>query len=97
MEILIEVLPIMLYVVAIILVIVLIVLGIKLIHTIDRANEILDDIERKSKSLNGLFQVIDGVTDTLSVLSDTVVVGVTNLIGKVFPKRRKKKEKIEDA
>lgn len=96
MESLIEVLPIILYVVAIILVIVFIILGIKLINTIDKANVILDDVEKKAKSLNGLFEVIDGVTDTLSVLSDTVVASVTSVIGKIFPRKRKKKERIED-
>ena len=95
MESLMEVLPVMLYSLAIVLVIVFIVLGIKLIHTIDKTNEILADVEKKTKSLNGLFNVIDGVTDTLSVLSDTVVTTVTSFIGKLVPKKRKK-ERNED-
>ena len=95
MEFLMEFLPIILYSSTIILVIVFIVLGIKLIHTIDRANEVLDDVDKKVKSLNGLFNVIDGVTDTLSVLSDTVVSTVTGFIGKIVPKKRKK-ERLED-
>lgn len=90
MESLMEVLPVMLYSLSIILVIVFIVLGIKLIHTIDQANNILEDVEKKTKSLNGLFNVIDGVTDTLSVLSDTVVTSITNIIGKLIPKKKKK-------
>lgn len=93
MESLMEVLPVMLYSLAIVLVIVFIILGIKLICTIDKANNILDDVEKKAKSLNGLFNVIDGVTDTLSVLSDTVVASITNLIGKFIPKKRKKERK----
>lgn len=90
MDNLIATLPIILYILAIILVIVFIVLGIKLIHTIDKANEILDDVEKKTKSLNGIFNVIDGVTDTLSVFSDTVVMGITNFVGKLIPKKKKK-------
>ena len=90
MENLMEVLPVMLYSLSIILVIVFIVLGIKLIGMIDKANDILEDVEKKSKSLNGLFNVIDGVTDTLSVLSDTVVSSITSIIGKLIPKRKKK-------
>ena len=89
MENLMEVLPVMLYSLSIILVIVFIVLGIKLIGMIDKANDILEDVEKKSKSLNGLFNVIDGVTDTLSVLSDTVVSSITSIIGKLIPKRKK--------
>lgn len=93
MENLMEVLPVMLYSLSIILVIVFIVLGIKLIGMIDKANDILEDVEKKSKSLNGLFNVIDGVTDTLSVLSDTVVSSITSIIGKLIPKRKKKERK----
>lgn len=96
MEALIEVLPILLYSLAIVLVIVFIILGIKLIATIDKANAILDDVERKSKSLNGLFNVIDGVTDTLSILSDTVVASITSVLGKIIPKRKKKERNKED-
>ncbi len=96
MEALMEVLPILLYSLAIVLVIVFIILGIKLIATIDKANAILDDVERKSKSLNGLFNVIDGVTDTLSILSDTVVASITSVLGKIIPKRKKKERNKED-
>lgn len=92
----IESLPTILYILAIILVIVFIVLGIKLIKTINKTNEILEDVEKKTKSLDGMFHVIDGVTDTLSVFSDTLVSGITNIIGKLLPKRKKKKEKNED-
>lgn len=90
MESLMEVLPIILYSLGIVLIIVLIVLGIKLIHTIDKANLILEDVEKKSKSLNGVFNVIDGVTDTLSVLSDTLVTSITRVIGRIIPRKRKK-------
>lgn len=93
MEGLMEILPVMLYSLSIILVIVFIVLGIKLIGMIDKANDILEDVERKTKSLNGLFNIIDGVTDTLSVLSDTVVASITNVIGKLIPKKKKKERK----
>ena len=93
MESLMEVLPIIIYSLGIVLIIVLIVLGIKLIHTIDKANLILEDVEKKSKSLNGVFNVIDGVTDTLSVLSDTLVTSITRVIGRLIPRKRKKERK----
>lgn len=96
MESLMEVLPVLLYSLAIILVTVFIILGIKLIHTVDRANAILDDALEKAKSLNGFFNVIDGVTDTLSVLSDTVVSSITGLIGRLVPKKRKKERNEND-
>lgn len=65
-------------------------------NTVDRVNRILEDVERKSKSLNGLFQVIDGVTDTLSVFTDSIVSGVTSVMGMIFPKRKKRKKEKEN-
>ena len=60
-----------------------------------RTNRILDDVERKSKSLDGLFNVIDGVTDTLSMLSDTLVTNISGVIYKIFHKDKKKRKKKE--
>lgn len=85
--------PVVVYCLAIALMILFMVLVIKLIHTVDRVNHILEDIEKKSRSLNSLFHVIDGVTDTLSVFSDAVVSAITSVVGRIFPRRKRKKEK----
>ena len=87
-----QVLPVILYCLGIVLLVVLIILSIKLIHTVDKTNKILDDIYNKTRSLNGLFDAIDKVTDTLCTLSDSVVGKVTSVIGKIFPKRKRKKD-----
>ena len=96
MESLMEFFPIALYCLAIALTILLMVFIVKLMNTVDRVNRILDDIEKKSKSLNGLFQVIDGVNDTLSVFTDTIFSGVTSVIGMIFPKRKRKNKEKEN-
>lgn len=88
-------LPILLYIFGIILLIVLIVLGIRLIQTIDRANNLLDDVERKVSSLNGFFHVIDTVTDNLAFLSDKVVDTLSGVITKVFKRKKKEEEDYE--
>ena len=85
-----EAFPIILYTLGAMLLVILIIIGIKLIHTIDKTNEILDDAYNKTKSLNGLFSVIDQVTDTLSTVSDSIVGKVTAVIGKIFYKDKKK-------
>lgn len=82
--------PLVLYVLGAILLIILIILGIKLIVTINKTNIILEDAYNKTKSLNGLFHVIDSITDTLSTVSDSLVTGITNVVGKVFRRKRKK-------
>ena len=95
MDSLMEFFPIIIYTLSIIIMVLLMVLIVKLIHTVDKANIILDDVERKTKSLNGLFHVIDGVTDTLSVFTDTAVSTIVQIFGKILTKRRKKKIKKE--
>ena len=76
----------------------MIILGIKLIETIDRANVVLDDIEKKTKSLNGVFHMIDTVTDTLSFLSDGLIEGIVSGISRVFSRKdhKKRKKEMED-
>lgn len=96
MEALMAFLTIALYVLGIALLVVLIILGIKLIYLVDRANVVVGDIEKKTQSLNKLFDVIDGVTDTLSYLSDTVVDAVVSGLSRIFPKRKKYKKKEEE-
>jgi len=92
MDFLMMVLPIILYVLGIVLVGILIIIGVKLIYTIDKTNDILDDVEKKSKSLNGVFEMVDNVTDSLSIISDTVVEGIVGLISRIFKKRKREKE-----
>lgn len=96
MEELLHYFPLVLYVLAAILLIVLIILGIKLINTINKTNIILEDAYNKTKSLNGLFNIIDSVTDTLSTVSDTLVASITNIVGKVFRRGKKKKKEIDE-
>jgi len=95
MEELLNILPIILYILGIILLVVLIILGIKLIHTVDRTNKVIDDVYEKTKSLNGLFHTIDTITDALANASDTVVGALSGLFGKIF-KKNKLKEKEDD-
>ena len=96
MEALYEFLPILIYVLLSVLLVVLIVLGVKLIDTVNKTNAVLDDIEKKSKSLDGIFATIDNVTDAVSMVSDKLVDGVAGLIGKLFSLRKKRKKEEED-
>lgn len=91
-----DVLPILLYILGSILLVVLIILGIKLIQTVDRANAILDDLEEKAKSLNGFFNVVDSFSNTIAVIGDRVIDGISGMISSFFHKRKKKKDKIEE-
>ena len=91
-----DVLPVLLSILGSILLVVLIILGIKLIQTIDKANAILDDLEEKSKSLNGLFAVVDNISNGIAIVGDRVVDGVAGMVSSFFHKRKKRKTKKEE-
>lgn len=86
------VLPLLLYILGSILLVVLIILGVKLIQVVDRTNVILDDVEQKAKSLDVLFQAVDSVSNTISLLGDKMFDGVSGLIARIFSRRKKHKE-----
>lgn len=88
-----QVLPILMYILGSILLVILIILGIKLIQTVDRANDILDDLEQKSKSLNGVFSAIETCSSAIAVVGDRIVDGLTGMISSFFHKRKKKIDK----
>ena len=85
-----EILPIILYVLGSILLVVLIILGIKLIITMNKIENVVDDINTKVKSLNGLFSMIDYTTDKLALLSDRFIDVISSLIKKIFVRKEEK-------
>lgn len=91
-----EALLILLYVLGSILLVVLIILGIKLIITMNKIEVVVDDVNGKVKSLNGLFSIIDMTTDKLSLLSDRMVDAITIVIKKIFAKKQRKEEEIDE-
>ena len=92
MEGLLEFFPLVLYILGAIALVIMIILGIKLMHTIDKANEILDDAYNKTKSLTGLFDMIDTLTDTLSNISDSIVGVVSGVFGRFFGKKKREED-----
>ena len=95
METLNVVLPIVLYLLTCVLIIMLIVLALKLMRTVDKYNELADNLSRKINTLNNFFHIIDIVTDKVSFLSDRLVDGIASLIAKVFAKKKRKDEEDE--
>ena len=95
MDFLLEALPVLIYLLSAILLVYIIILVNKLIKTVDKTNTILDDIEEKSQSLNNLFYMIDSVSDTVASINDRVVDGLTGLIGKIFFRKKGRKDDYE--
>ena len=87
---------IMLSILGSILLVSLIVLSIKLIHVVDKANKMLDDVNEKVAKFDNLFNMIDLVTDNMALISDKIVDSLSNIIKKVFVKKTDRKEEYID-
>lgn len=84
--------PIILYSLGSILLVVLIILVIKMMKTLKKIDTAIDDYNEKSKKLNGVFDLIDTATDTISSIGDRLVTSAINGITKLFTKKKKKEE-----
>ena len=80
----------LLYVLGIVLIGTLIVLVIKLIYSINRVNTILDNVERKMKTVDKAFGAVDRLVDSFSFATDKIVDGMSNAISKIFSHKKKK-------
>ena len=95
MEYLSEMLPIIIYFLLIVL-LVLIIVGIKLIFTITKVDELIDDITEKLSSFDRLFNVINFTTDRFGVISETIISFITAKLKKLMkPKKKSKKEEYD--
>ncbi len=73
----------------IVLVIVAIVLALKALDTLNKVDAILDDTKRKLENLDGVFNLVDNVSDKLTLVTDTVIGGIVNFITNIFNKKGK--------
>lgn len=92
MEFMNQFMPLVIYVLLAVLLLVLIILVVKLFTTVDKTNAVLEDIEKKSRSLDGIFGAVDTLTDTISLASDKIVDGIASVIGRLMSLRRRKKD-----
>lgn len=85
-------LPIVIYLLLIVVLVVLIVLGTESIKAMKKVNKVVDDVNNKVESLNGLFNLIDYSADILSSFSDKLVDGLSGIVSKLFHRKKKKEE-----
>ena len=92
-----EVLPIIIYLLLIVLLVVAIVLGIKLIGTIGKVDNLIDDVTIKVKTLDKVFELVDFATDKMSMVTEVAISFLTSGFKKIFGGRKKsKKEEIDN-
>jgi len=83
-----EALPMIVFLLLIVLLIVLIVLGIKLICVVDKTEKMLDDVQNKIDSFNGVFNLVDMASEKISIGVSTLVDSIISLVSKIFKKRK---------
>jgi len=84
-----------LYILGIVLLIVLIVLGIKCIRVLGKVDRIVDNVEDKVTSLDGLFGIVDKITDGIVLASDSIISGGSEFISRIFRKKKKEDDDID--
>ena len=85
-------LPIIIYLLLIVVLVILIILGVQSINAMKKVNKVVDDVNNKVESLNGLFNLIDYSADLLSSFSDKLVDGLSGILSKLFHRKKKKEE-----
>lgn len=84
----IEILPAIIYILLIVLLIILIILGIKLIISVDKIDKLLNDVQTKISSFDGVFRLIDLTSEKLSMGVTFIVEWLIGLINKLFKRKR---------
>ena len=84
MEMLKEVLPIFIYILLIALLIIGIIIGIKLIITMNKVEKVVDNVEQKINSLNGLFNIIEVTSGKITGVYERVIDFVGGIIDRLF-------------
>ena len=82
-----EVLPVILYILGAILLVALIVLTIKLTITIHKIDKVVDNITEKVTALDGVFSVVNAVSNKFTFITDKVVNIIYSLIEKITKRK----------
>lgn len=83
-----EFLKLELFILLIVLVIVFIVLGIRLIKTLSKVDQTLDDLNSKLNRVDGAFNVVGRTADYVDSISDKIVQTVVSIIGKLINRKK---------
>ena len=75
-----------------ILLLVLIVLWLKVIKTLGKINNLVDDVQEKSNKVNGVFDFVDSTTDFVNGFADKIIGGVVGVITSLLDLKKNKNE-----
>lgn len=83
------VLPIVIDILLIVLITIGIIIGVKCIYIMDKAKAILQNVEDKVNSLNGIFAAIALVNDKITYVGEKIVSLFDNIISKFTSKKKR--------
>jgi len=95
MEFLSQFLPIIIYFLLIIVIVVGIVLGIKLIITMDKILNLVDDVQDKVNKVTPVFNAFGFISDKMNGVVTTVIGSIENLISNLLIRKRKEDRESE--
>ena len=78
------------------LLLVLIFLSIRLFFTLEKVDKLIDDINDKSRKLDGLFDSIDKITDVVSSVNNKFIGIIFNTLSSIKNKLKRKKERKDE-
>lgn len=82
-----EILPVVLYILGAILLVALIVLTVKLTITIHKIDKVVDNITEKVTALDGVFSVVNAVSNKFTFITDKVVDIIYSLIERITKRK----------
>lgn len=93
MELLLELLPIIIYVMLIIFLGICIIIGCKIISTMNHIGQIVEDVDQKVQTFNKFFGVLNFATDKIALYSDSIISYLTTIIITLFKPKKKTTKK----
>ena len=84
-----EALTMIIYALLIVLIVVAIIIGIRVIITLRKVDDLIDDVSAKVHSLDRVFEVVDTFNNKMASLGDAVIGFVSGGIKRVFKDRKK--------
>lgn len=80
------------YISLIILVVAGVVLVIKLMSTLKKVDDILDNVDHKANQLNGAFDIVDNVTGAINGVSGKIATAIYDTVNKFVDRKKDKNE-----
>lgn len=80
------------YISLIILVVAGVVLVIKLMSTLKKVDDILDNVDHKANQLNGAFDIVDNVTGAINGVSGKIATAIYDTVNKFVDRKKDKDE-----